>query len=104
MDIHENARTTPHSRAEMVRRHGISRLPDTEGGKPKKVFKAYPIGYFHIDIAEVRTKEGKLFMFVAVAGPRRPPSSNCVSAPTQRRLSLSSTISSKRCPMRSIPS
>src|SRR5437762_4483897 len=26
----------------------------------KRTFKAYPIGYFHIDIAEVRTAEGKL--------------------------------------------
>src|SRR6201986_844654 len=36
-----------------LERHGISRLPEVEGGKPsKKKFKAYPIGYFHIDIAE----------------------------------------------------
>jgi hypothetical protein len=27
----------------------------------KKKFKAYPIGYFHIDIAEVQTAEGKLY-------------------------------------------
>jgi len=26
----------------------------------------YPIGYFHIDIAEVQTEDGKLYMFVAV--------------------------------------
>jgi hypothetical protein len=26
----------------------------------KKMFKSYPIGFFHIDIAEVRTGEGKL--------------------------------------------
>ena len=32
----------------------------------KKRFKAYPIGYFHIDIAEVRTEEGKLHLFVAI--------------------------------------
>ena len=32
----------------------------------KKKFKAYPIGYFHIDIAEVRTAEGKLYLYVAV--------------------------------------
>jgi transposase InsO family protein len=31
-----------------------------------KRFKAYPIGFFHIDIAEVRTEEGKLYLFVAV--------------------------------------
>ncbi len=47
-------------------RHDISRLPDVEGDKPKKKFKQYPIGYFHIDIAEVRTKEGKLYLFVAI--------------------------------------
>jgi hypothetical protein len=41
-------------------RHGISRLPAIEGDTPqKKQFKPYPIGYFHIDIAEVRTEEGK---------------------------------------------
>jgi transposase InsO family protein len=48
-------------------RHGISRLPDMEGEKPaKKAFKAYPIGFFHIDIAEVQTAQGKLFLFVAI--------------------------------------
>jgi transposase InsO family protein len=48
-------------------RHGISRLPELSGDKPaKKKFKQYPIGYFHIDIAEVRTEEGKLYLFVAV--------------------------------------
>jgi transposase InsO family protein len=48
-------------------RHGISRLPEIEGDKPaKKAFKAYPIGFFHIDIAEVHTAQGKLFLFVAI--------------------------------------
>jgi transposase InsO family protein len=48
-------------------RHGIGRLPDVEGDKPpKKKFKAYPIGFFHIDIAEVQTAEGKLHLFVAI--------------------------------------
>jgi len=37
-----------------------------EGDKPKKKFKRYPIGYVHIDIAELRTAEGKLYMFVAI--------------------------------------
>ena len=50
-----------------LQRHGISRLPEIEGDKPaKQKFKVYPIGYFHIDIAEVRTKEGKLYLFVAI--------------------------------------
>jgi len=48
-------------------RHDISRLPEVEGDKPaKKKFAKYPIGYFHIDIAEVRTEEGKLYLFVAI--------------------------------------
>jgi len=50
-----------------LQRHGISRLPETDGGKPvRKRFKAYPIGFFHIDIAEVRTEQGKLHLFVAI--------------------------------------
>jgi hypothetical protein len=32
----------------------------------KKRFKSYPIGYFHIDIAEGQTDEGKLNLFVAI--------------------------------------
>src|SRR5436853_4899283 len=50
-----------------LQRHGIGRLPDIEGDKPaKKKFKSYPIGYFHIDIAEVQTAEGKLYLYVAI--------------------------------------
>jgi transposase InsO family protein len=50
-----------------LQRHGISRLPDLEGDKPAgKRFKVYPIGFFHMDIAEVRTGEGKLYLFVAI--------------------------------------
>jgi transposase len=50
-----------------LQRHGISRLPEFESSKPsKKKFKAYPIGYFHIDIAELQTAEGKLYLYVAI--------------------------------------
>jgi transposase InsO family protein len=50
-----------------LQRHGISRLPEVEGDKPRKSrFKAYPIGFFHIDIAEVRTEAGRLYLFVAI--------------------------------------
>jgi transposase-like protein len=50
-----------------LQRHGISRLPEIEGERPsKKKFKTYPIGFVHIDIAEVRTEEGKLFLFIAI--------------------------------------
>lgn len=52
-------------------RHGISRLPDLDGDKPaRRRFKACPIGFFHMDIAEARTEEGKLDLFVAL--DRRP--------------------------------
>jgi transposase InsO family protein len=50
-----------------LQRHGISRLPDTDGDKPhRSKFKRYPIGFFHVDIAEVRTGEGRLYLFVAI--------------------------------------
>ena len=50
-----------------LQRHGISRLPDMAGDKPaKQKFKSYPIGYFHIDIADVRTEEGKLHLYVGI--------------------------------------
>ena len=63
--------TIPHlTRSSLHRcfqRHGINRLPETQGDKPaKRKFKCYPIGYFHLDIAEVRTEEGKLYLFVAI--------------------------------------
>ena len=50
-----------------LQRHGISRLPDIEGDLPaKKKFKAYAIGFLHIDIAELRRGEGKLYLFLAI--------------------------------------
>jgi transposase InsO family protein len=63
--------TIPHlTRSSLHRclaRHGIGRLSDVEANKPpKKKFKPYPIGFFHIDIAEVQTAQGKLHLFVAI--------------------------------------
>lgn len=50
-----------------LQRHDISRLPETADDKPvRKTFKSYPIGYFHIDIAEVQTAQGRLCLFVAI--------------------------------------
>src|SRR3954453_14715643 len=50
-----------------LQRHGLSRLPNTEGDKPRRAqFKRYPIGFFHIDLAEVRTEQGKLSLLVAI--------------------------------------
>ena len=38
-----------------------------EGDKPsRKKFKTYAIGYSHIDLAEVQTAEGKLYLYVAI--------------------------------------
>ena len=50
-----------------LQRHGISRLPEVDGDKPgRRKLKIYAIGYFYIDIAEVRTTEGKLHLFMAI--------------------------------------
>ena len=63
-----------------LKRHGISRLPEIAGEKAaKKPFKRYPIGYFHIDIAEVRTEEGKLRIDT-------PP--RCTTARSRRLMAL----------------
>ena len=63
--------TVPHltrsSLHRCLQRHEISQLPQVEGeASAKRKFKAYPIGYFHIDIAEVRTAQGKLYLLVAI--------------------------------------
>ena len=50
-----------------LQRHGLSRLPDIEGDKPgRQKFKRYPIGFFHIDSAEVQTADGKLYLFAGI--------------------------------------
>ncbi len=58
-----------------LQRHGISRIPEIEGEKTaKRKSKAYPIGYFPIDIApfgeaqdrKVQTAQGKLYLYVAI--------------------------------------
>ena len=52
-----------------LKRHGIQRLPKSpliQRKIPSKKFKEYPIGYFHVDITEVRTKEGKQHKYAAV--------------------------------------
>jgi hypothetical protein len=57
--------------------HGF---PDVEDGKDiRGKFKTYPIGYLHIDIAEVRTAMGRIYLFVAI--DRTSPS---IPGPTAR--------------------
>lgn len=55
-----------------LQRHDISRLPEIEGDKPgRRRFKTYPIGFFHLNIAEARTGEGKLYLYVAINRPSK---------------------------------
>jgi len=50
-----------------LKRHGLSRLPKSEKKKRElQKFKEYKMGYVHIDICEVSSKEGKGYLFVAV--------------------------------------
>ena len=61
------AHLTRSSLPRCLQRHGIGRLPDIEGDKEsRRTFKTYPIGFFHVDIAEVQTAQDKLYLFVAI--------------------------------------
>jgi hypothetical protein len=75
-----STQTLPHlsrsARHRCLQRHGISQLPK-EKSLEKKKFKPYPIGYFHVDIAEVQTEEGKLYLFSALIGLQSLPTLNC---------------------------
>src|ERR687889_560015 len=66
---------TPEEEAVIVafRRHTLLPLDDclyalqpTIPHPKRSRFKPYPIGYFHLDIAEVHTEEGRLYLFVAI--------------------------------------
>ena len=50
-----------------LKRNNLNVLPKDENDiKEKKKFKTYDIGYVHIDISELHTQEGKVYMFVAI--------------------------------------
>ena len=49
-----------------LKRNGLNVLPKEESVPEKKKFKEYPIGFVHIDITEVRTDQGKGYLFVAI--------------------------------------
>jgi len=49
-----------------LKRHGLNRLPEKNTKPERKPFKKYELGYFHIDICEARTGEGKVYMYVGV--------------------------------------
>ena len=62
--------TVPHltrsSLHRLFQRHGDQPPAECGGHARAPEFKAYPIGYIHIDLAEVWTDEGKLYLFVAI--------------------------------------
>jgi len=60
------SRLTRSSLPRCLQSHGISRLPDVEGSKPRKKVSPYPIGTIRMDIAAVATDGGKLCMFDAI--------------------------------------
>ena len=63
------AQLTRSSLHRCLERHGIIRLP----------------GFFHVDLAEVRTAEGKPYLVVALDRTRSPPWSNSSKKPTCKR-------------------
>lgn len=50
----------------LFQHHGISRLPAPEPAEKKKKFQDYPVGYLHVDFAEVQTEEGHGYLVVAI--------------------------------------
>ena len=85
------------------------RQPSARSGRrqrPRRTkFKSYPIGFFHIDIAEVQTAQGKLYLFVAidrtskfaVGRTRRTRPSGRPRAPSWRPLSPPCPTGSRSC-------
>ena len=66
-----------------LERHVIGRLPEVEGDKPRrKKFNSYPIGFFHIDLAEARTAEASSTCSWPSTEPRSSWSSNLRKKPT----------------------
>ncbi|MDQ1195420.1 transposase-like protein [Rhizobium sp. SORGH_AS 787] len=99
--------TIPHltrsSLRRCLQRNDISRLPKVAGDKePKKKFKSYPIGYFHIDIAEVQTAEGKLYLFVAIDRTSKFAFVELYAEAGKTNTANSWATWSKLCPMPSI--
>src|SRR3546814_14794059 len=75
-DLSSRYNLTRSSLHRCLQRHGISRLPKADREKPKK-FKKYEIGYFHVDIAELRYEGGRGFLYVR--SEERRVGKECVS-------------------------
>ncbi len=50
----------------LFQRHGTRRLPAPAPAWKRKKFKDYPMGYLHVDFAEVHTEEGRVYPFVSI--------------------------------------
>jgi len=58
---------TRSARHRCLQRNGIFRLPDVGGEKPKRQkSRRAPIGFIHVDITEVRSSAGKLYLFPGI--------------------------------------
>lgn len=67
-------------------RQGIRRLKDMTGNRPAKIkFETYLIGYFQIDIAEVRTEEASQKTASVSTAPTSSPSPNFANRPIEQR-------------------
>ena len=87
-----------------LQRHGISRLPEIESAAPgKRKFKTYPLGYFHIDIAEVQTAQGRLYLLVAIDRVTKFAFVELHEKPRDVSPQTSCAPSSKPCLTQSIP-
>ena len=69
----------------LFQRYGISQLPveTLPAGAAKKKFKAYLVGYFHLDFAALHTAEGKQYLFVAI---------DCTSTWAKAELAAQTTV------------
>ena len=89
----------------LFQRHDISRLPDMEGDKPRRSkFKRYPIRHLHINIAELRTEEGKLRMSVGIDRTSKVAFAKLVETAGKMEAPRSCARSPVRCPTASTPS
>ena len=88
-----------------LQRHGIAACPRSRAtSRPRRSSRAYPIGYFHIDIAEVQTAEGKLYLFVAIDRTTKFAYVELHETARQNDACRSSCATSSRpCPTRSTP-
>ena len=94
-----------------LQRHGISRLPDPDAAPVHKRFKAYPIGFVHIDVEpEVRRASPRSAPSRAsciCSSPSTAPASSrscsCTTRPRAGSLPTSCAPSPKPCRSRSTP-